>query len=171
MNNASGDRTAERHAAAVASTFATCYTTGIAARMGAAPAGGAVGAVARSWRGGAKLARWWGAAGRSGLSQSSSTKSIPGYGLPRQRRAGCTGPVRGATWSCGGCLYTFSTGFESYARSAAAHRPPDVQFSSHLPQSGDLESTDGPVRVHARRFAMEVVNISKVQVIWVPNAI
>ena len=58
MSNASGDRTAERHAAAVASTFATCYTTGIAARMGAAPAGGAVGAVARSWRGGAKLARW-----------------------------------------------------------------------------------------------------------------
>ena len=30
MSNASGDRTAERHAAAVASTFATCYTTGIA---------------------------------------------------------------------------------------------------------------------------------------------
>jgi hypothetical protein len=53
VSNASGDRTAERHAAAMASTFATCYTTGIAARMGAAPAGGAVGA-----RGGGKLA-WW----------------------------------------------------------------------------------------------------------------
>ena len=65
MSNASGDRTAERHAAAVASTFATCYTTGIAARMGAAPAGGAVGAVAGSWRGGGELR----AARRSGLSQ------------------------------------------------------------------------------------------------------
>ena len=67
VSNASGDRTAERHAAAVASTFATCYTTGIAARMGAAPAGGAVGAVAGSWRGGGKLARWRGAACRSPL--------------------------------------------------------------------------------------------------------
>jgi hypothetical protein len=35
---------------------------GIAARMGAAPAGGVVGAVAGSWRSGGKLARWRGAA-------------------------------------------------------------------------------------------------------------
>jgi hypothetical protein len=34
VNNASGDRAAERHAAAVASTFATCNTTGIAAQHG-----------------------------------------------------------------------------------------------------------------------------------------
>jgi hypothetical protein len=51
VNNASGDRTAERHAAAVASTCATCYKTGIAARMGAAIAGWG------GWRGGGKLAR------------------------------------------------------------------------------------------------------------------
>ena len=81
------------------------------------------------------------------------------------------GPVGGAAWSCGGCLYTSSTDFKSYARNAAACSPPPVQFLSRLPQSDDLESTDGPVRVHARRLAMGDVNISKVQVIWVPNAI
>jgi hypothetical protein len=42
--------------------FAPCYATGIAACMGAAPAGGVVGAMAGSWRGGGKLARWRGAA-------------------------------------------------------------------------------------------------------------
>jgi hypothetical protein len=40
-------------------------------------------------------------------------------------RAAClakrpAGRVAGAAWSCGGCLYTFSTDFESHARSAAA---------------------------------------------------
>jgi hypothetical protein len=41
--------------------------------VGAAPAGGAVGVVAGSWRGGGKLARWRGAASRSGLSQYQHT--------------------------------------------------------------------------------------------------
>jgi hypothetical protein len=63
VSDASGERAAERHAACCEEHLALCYTTGIAARMGAAPAGGAVvGAVAGSWRGGRKLARWRGAA-------------------------------------------------------------------------------------------------------------
>jgi hypothetical protein len=85
-----------------------------------------------------------------------------------KRRAG---PSTGNAWSCVGPICVFSTDFERSRRGAHAHRPPDVQFSSHLPQSEDLGSTDGPVRVHARRFAKQEVNISNVQAIWVPNAI
>jgi hypothetical protein len=52
VSDASGERAAERRAACCEEHFAPCYATGIAARMGAAPAGGVVGAVAASWRGG-----------------------------------------------------------------------------------------------------------------------
>jgi hypothetical protein len=85
------------------------------------------------------------------------------------------GPVAGAAWSCGGCLHTSCLGGfrEPRAKRRCCPSKPPLWVLSRLPQSEDLESTDGlvRVRVHARRFAMGDLNTSKAQVIWVPNAI
>jgi hypothetical protein len=90
------------------------------------------------------------------------------YGLPCQEAGGAPhGKRLELRWVPVQVLGGFR---ELRAKRCCPSTPPPLWFLSHLPQSGDLESTDGPVRVHARRFAMGDVNISRWG-IWVPNAI